>query len=120
MLARAVHWIKRNLKIVAVAVATGIIGAASGMAIAAATNTTSADVINACVDNRTGLLRIVSRTTSCRPSESPISWNREGPQGPTGPRGPTGPAGADGARGPTGPPGPPGPPGPTGPSGSSF
>jgi hypothetical protein len=76
---------------------------------------------------------VVENTSSCLPSELPISWNHKGPTGPAGSTGPqgkpgeAGPAGltgsagptglrgpsgidgrpgADGARGPTGPPGP--------------
>ncbi len=56
-------------------------------------------VIRACVHNQTGNLRVVAETTSCRPNESPLQWNVEGPPGPPG---------TDGEPGPIGPPGPPG------------
>jgi hypothetical protein len=79
-------------------------------------------VINACVDNRTGVFRI-SSTAGCTNKESPLSWNQAGPPGPAGPVGPIGPVGPQGATGPQGAPGPagatglPGPQGPTGPIG---
>jgi hypothetical protein len=36
----------------------------------------SAQVINACVQRTTGLVRIVAGPSDCRPSESPLSWNQ--------------------------------------------
>lgn len=47
--------------------------------------------IDACYDTGTGALRIAS---ACGPTESPISWNSEGPPGPVGPPGPAGTSGA--------------------------
>lgn len=44
----------------------------------------SAQVINACVNNVTGFVRIVSDPNDCRPPDSPISWNVQGPAGPMG------------------------------------
>ena len=74
-----------------------------------------------------GQLRVIDPATdSCRPSETPISWNQtgaqgpEGPAGPQGPAGPAGPAGAQGPAGPAGPAGPEGPAGPQGPQGEGF
>jgi hypothetical protein len=55
-----------------------------------------------CVNNSTGAIRIVSKTTVCKSTEHKINWNQVGPQGPKGPQGP------QGAQGPTGPQGPPG------------
>jgi hypothetical protein len=52
-----------------------------------------------CVNNSTGAIRIVSKSTTCKSTEHKISWNQVGPQGPPGPKGPKG------AAGPKGPPG---------------
>jgi hypothetical protein len=53
----------------------------------------------ACVNNSTGALRIVSKSTAGKSTEHKIDWNQAGPQGPPGPQGP------QGAQGPQGPPG---------------
>jgi hypothetical protein len=50
----------------------------------------SAQVINACVNNVTGTLRIVSDPNNCRPPDSLLQWNEQGPEGPEGPEGPMG------------------------------
>jgi hypothetical protein len=55
-----------------------------------------------CVNNSTGAIRIVSKTTVCKSTEHKINWNQVGPQGPQGPKG------NQGAQGPQGPQGPPG------------
>jgi hypothetical protein len=70
-----------------------------------------------CVNNTTGSIRIVSKTTVCKSTEHKINWNQVGPRGPKGnqgnpgPQGPRGPQGPQGIQGPTGPTGPQGPPG---------
>jgi len=61
-----------------------------------------------CVNNSTGAIRVVSKTTVCKSTEHKIQWNQVGPQGPAGPRGLQGPKGAQGIQGPQGPQGPPG------------
>lgn len=43
--------------------------------------------IYACVNNSTGILRIVSSTTICRNNETLLTWNQQGIQGPPGPAG---------------------------------
>ena len=50
----------------------------------------SAQVINACVGNGSGLPRIVNDLSGCHPNESPLSWNVQGPPGPMGDPGPMG------------------------------
>jgi len=50
----------------------------------------SAQVINACVNDATGFVRIVTDSSECRPPDSPISWNVQGPAGPMGQPGPMG------------------------------
>jgi Collagen triple helix repeat (20 copies) len=67
-----------------------------------------------CVNNSTGAIRIVTKSTTCKSSEHKIHWDQVGPQGPKGPRGaqgPQGPKGPQGAQGPQGPQGAQGPPG---------
>jgi hypothetical protein len=76
----------------------------------AAQDSTDPNVIRACYDTKTKLLRILDSGSSCTAKETgPISWNQVGPKGdtgPQGPQGPEGPKGADGAQGATGPQGP--------------
>jgi hypothetical protein len=68
--------------------------------------------ITACYQSRgAGNLRIVDADEQCRPNETRISWNEEGPAGPQGAQGPAGPQGAQGLPGGTGPQGPAGAPG---------
>ena len=70
-----------------------------------------------CIGKSSKILRVVSSPDKCRKNETPISWNKLGPQGEQGPagadgkdgaQGPPGPAGADGKDGAQGPPGSPG------------
>ncbi len=59
----------------------------------------------ACVNNRTGAIKIVDPATACKPTEHKISWDQvgpSGPQGPDGPQGQQGPQGPDGPQGPSG------------------
>lgn len=79
--------------------------------------TAQTGVINACVQQSTGALRIVNEGDECGKNWSPLSWNEQGPAGPAGAPGAdgaAGAAGADGADGATGPTGPAGPAGTTG------
>jgi hypothetical protein len=77
----------------------------------------SAGLIHACVNRRTGAVRIVRSARSCKArrsgnseaSEFAISWNKQGPPGQQGLPGPTGQGGQIGPGGQSGPPGPPGP-----------
>src|SRR3954462_3303085 len=83
----------------------------------------SSAVIYSCVKKRTGLVRIVAASASCRPGESSVAWNAQGargadgaagaagPQGPAGPAGRGGPGGGGGAEGRPGGGGSPGRPG---------
>ena len=57
--------------------------------------------IDGCI-GQNGQLRVVGASGDCRKNESPIDWNREGPQGPQGPAGPAGPTGPEGRPGPSG------------------
>lgn len=79
-------------------------------------------VVHACVDAK-GAIRLVNGSTTCKSTETGISWNKQGPIGPQGPAGPQGIQGSPGPIGPGGPQGPegiqgvPGPAGPVGPQG---
>lgn len=55
----------------------------------------SGGVIHACYDAGNGTLRVIDTEAgeTCRPQETALSWNQEGPQGPEGPSGPEGPPG---------------------------
>jgi hypothetical protein len=55
-----------------------------------------ADVINACKNDRSGIIKIVDDIADCRGSETPLSWNTEGPQGEQGEPGTPGPPGPPG------------------------
>jgi Lamin Tail Domain/Collagen triple helix repeat (20 copies) len=100
-----------------------VAAAAVAAAVASADGGSGPSVIHACRHVVTGRLRVVGELASCRVHETPLAWNRTGPQGPEGPAGPAGPAGpqgpagADGADGPQGPAGPAGPAGAAGPAG---
>ena len=76
-----------------------------------------AQVIDACAAKKTGALREVASLSSCKKSDTKLSWNEQGPTGPAGPSGAAGPTGATGAAGPTGATGPTGPTGATGAAG---
>jgi hypothetical protein len=75
------------------------------------------NVVHACVNEGSNLVRIVGVNGSCNNPETPVHWSIVGPQGPAGPAGPQGPAGPAGPQGPAGPAGPQGPAGPAGPQG---
>ena len=95
---------------------TLLAAAPAGGAVAVTVRSHETAVIHACV-GRTGRMRLVTQSASCRRNERRVSWNVRGPQGDPGPAGPAGPAGADGAPGPAGPAGPPGQVGERGPQG---
>lgn len=77
----------------------------------------AANVLQACVLQPGGTVRLVNTPRACRRVERYITWNQKGPAGPPGPVGPAGPNGIPGFQGPAGPPGPAGPVGATGPAG---
>jgi Phage Tail Collar Domain/Collagen triple helix repeat (20 copies) len=97
-----------------------LLGGAAGVAAATTVlERTATSVIQACKQNGTGKLRVVTSAASCKANEKPLSWNVEGPAGPPGPPGLPGPPGATGATGATGPTGDAGPTGATGPPGAT-
>jgi hypothetical protein len=90
------------------------LGIAGGLALAIhVASAQSSSTIYACAGPQ-GQLRQVSGPGQCRPSETPVSWNQQGPAGPQGPQGDPGPQGPQGDPGPQGPQGDPGPAGPSG------
>jgi hypothetical protein len=61
--------------------------------------------IRACVNNVSGIVRILAPAESCLKNEFLLTWDSQGspgPQGPAGPQGPQGPAGPTGPQGPAG------------------
>lgn len=78
--------------------------AAGGAAVAAIPD--SGGVIHGCYSKGLGSLRVIdtAKTSGCRPSETALTWNLQGPKGDTGPQGlqgPAGPKGDTGAQGPS-------------------
>jgi len=53
-----------------------------------------AAVIDACVDNKKGTMRVVTPSTTCTSKETLLQWNSTGPPGDPGAPGPPGPPGA--------------------------
>ena len=45
------------------------------------------NVVNACANNSTGVIRVVFSGNTCKPNESPLSWNVAGQPGPKGDQG---------------------------------
>jgi hypothetical protein len=80
----------------------GLILATAG----AVTAQSSSEVIRACIQNKTGLLKVLTSGTCNPQTETALSWNQVGPQGPQGEQGPQGPQGPQGEQGPQGPRGP--------------
>lgn len=85
----------------AVVVAVAAVAVLAGASFAGAAVDPSTGRIRGCVNDKTGVLRVLQPDGTCSSKETPISWNErgvagpEGPQGPTGPTGPVGPAGSD-------------------------
>jgi type VI secretion system secreted protein Hcp len=81
------------MKKAALAVLLAAVLGTSAAAIAWAAGDDSA-VIHACVAKGSNLVRIASAGDGCRPNESGLDWNAQGPVGPPGPQGPAGPSGS--------------------------
>src|SRR5262245_50208422 len=77
----------------ATAVGTLMFVALPGAAQDAARAASSQGTIHACVDDKSGAVRIVKDDDDCRSKEHAVSWNRRGPAGPAGAVGPAGPIG---------------------------
>ena len=102
---------RRALRVAVVATALIVAAGAAGYAGSALTapDTTT---IHACRNSENGLLRMLVASgqptshsedskwsTTCRQSETPVSWSVQGPVGPQGATGPQGPAGPPGPAG---------------------
>ncbi|MGD0453649.1 MAG: hypothetical protein ABSB69_08620 [Solirubrobacteraceae bacterium] len=80
--------------------ATGaVVLLALAMAPASATAAPSSAAIYACVNKKSGAMRIVSAKAKCRRGERRLSWGASGPAGPAGAPGAPGAAGKPGANG---------------------
>lgn len=79
-----------------------------GTATTAEADGSDTSVIHACVNDITGVTRIVGADSPCfaGAAEHAVHWSIAGPQGPQGAQGPQGPQGPQGAQGAEGPPGP--------------
>lgn len=76
---------------------TATVGVAVGATVAASSYTDSQGVYHGCVNNGSGLLRVVVPGDPCKTPETAIDWNRagsQGQQGIQGPKGDPGPAGS--------------------------
>jgi hypothetical protein len=90
------------------------LGLAAGVAGAGLDAILADDVVYACRNKATGVLRVPASGTACKGDEQPLQWNVRGVAGPTGPAGTIGPAGATGPAGVAGAIGPRGAQGPAG------
>ncbi|MBE0609035.1 MAG: collagen-like protein [Dehalococcoidia bacterium] len=99
-------------------VIAGFLGGALVIAAMAATGLAVADgeseSIYACVNNSSGTIFIVDADAGCKPNDTKIEWNKQGPRGEDGLPGAPGNDGVAGADGTDGIPGPPGEQGPQG------
>lgn len=77
---------------------TAVLVLESSLALAQTAN----DVINACVANTGGRVRVVDAGAACKRKERPLSWNAQGPAGDPGTPGQPGPKGDTGDPGPSG------------------
>jgi len=111
-------------RVALVALPLALVAGVAFAAAPAAVHQTSA-LINACVKKKSGSVRVVAASSSCKKGESALAWNRQGPagsrgvNGSAGPAGPAGPAGVAGAKGDAGARGPTGPAGPAGQKGDA-
>jgi hypothetical protein len=102
-----------------------VLAVAAVFGVSASTVNAQTATIRSCVTTKTGALRIIAATDTCKNGEVLLTWNQQGPTGPEGPSGPAGPPGATGQQGPQGPAGatgaagPQGLAGPTGPAGAT-
>ena len=71
--------------------------------VSAASAPQATTIYYACVNNTSGAITIVSKTTKCSTGTHKIHWNQKGPIGPQGPQGIQGVQGIQGPQGPQGP-----------------
>jgi hypothetical protein len=82
---------RRYLRLAAATIALTV-GAAAGVAAAGLDGLLGDEVISACRNRSTGVLRVPPAGGTCKGDETPLQWNVRGPVGPAGPTGPAGPA----------------------------
>ena len=87
----------RNARALAIVAATA--GAAFGIGAYLSAHGGNVTAIHGCVDQRSGALRVVAPTGTCRANEAALDWNITGPPGPQGVQGAAGATGATGAQG---------------------
>jgi hypothetical protein len=105
-------------KAIVASLIAGAVAVGGGLAYATIPN---GAVIHGCYARSGGAVRVIDGdVTSCKPSETSLDWNAQGPAGQQGPAGPSGPAGPRGPQGDTGPVGQSGPQGASGPSDGYF
>jgi hypothetical protein len=75
---------------------SAVIAGAASVALWSGAASADSNVIQACVNDTNGNVRIVSGPGQCRQHENPLSWNMQGPPGETGPMGPAGAQGPPG------------------------
>ena len=108
MLAR----LRDRLSYANVAATLALVAALCGGAFAATSLVGSDGSVSACVNKKTGAVRVVAKGKKCRKrTETALAWSQRGPTGPTGPAGAQGGEGLKGDRGDPGEPGEPGTPG---------
>lgn len=78
------------------AIAVAIVASSAGYAVAARPGS---EMIRACADRSSGVLRILGTGKRCGKSERALRWNRKGLRGPMGARGSSGADGVDGTDG---------------------
>ena len=61
-----------------------VIGAFAAVIVTKVVGQTANNAIYACSQKQTGNLRMVAAGATCRPDETSVSWNVQGPQGPAG------------------------------------
>jgi hypothetical protein len=66
---------------------------AAGTALASRSVLGEGEVLYACAQNPSGVLRLVNDLSECRAPDKAVQWNVQGPEGPRGPQGPDGPPG---------------------------
>src|SRR5690242_7827860 len=84
---------RRSLRLAALTVVVLVATAGVAVATTALTNsfTDAGGAYHGCVSNASGVLRVVAPGAPCRPDETAITWNQQGPKGDVGPQGPAGP-----------------------------
>lgn len=93
--------------------AAGVVGTSAWL------NATNDNVITACANKKTGVLRYLTKGSCNRKTETQVTWNQTGVAGPTGSKGDAGPKGEAGVAGPRGDAGPKGEVGTAGPRGDA-